>query len=31
MIETLGEARDAVWRVPVYCRQAKKDHGKSSR
>ncbi len=31
MISTLGEAFDAGWRVRVYCRHGKRDHGKSSR
>ena len=31
MISTLGEAHDAGWRVRVYCRRGKRDHGKSSR
>ena len=31
MITTLGEAFDAGWRLRVYCRDGKRDHGKSSR
>jgi hypothetical protein len=31
MIETLGEAFDAGWRLRVYCRHGKRDHGKSAR
>jgi Zn finger protein HypA/HybF involved in hydrogenase expression len=31
MIATLGEAFDAGWRLRVYCREGRRDHGKSSR
>jgi hypothetical protein len=31
MIETLGEAFDAGWRVRVFCRDGKRDHGRSAR
>lgn len=31
MITTLGEAFDAGWRLRVYCREGKRDHGKSIR
>lgn len=31
MITTLGEAFDAGWRLRVYCREGKRDHGKSVR
>lgn len=31
MIATIGEALEAGWRLRIYCRDGKRDHGKSTR